>query len=121
MRIGELARRADLSRDTIRFYEKKGLIRSVPSAGASNDYRDYSEETLFTLELITEAQAAGFTIADLRTFFRQLENAHEEDFEGEVFLQQKIEDVEETIRRSRRFLKTLKEAKAALVSASDQD
>jgi DNA-binding transcriptional MerR regulator len=114
MRIGELAKRSNLSRDAIRFYERNGLIRSDPGRDASNNYRDYPEDCVPTLDMISEAQAAGFTIAELRRFMQQLDAASTTDFDGEAFLQQKIEEVEENIRRSHRFLETLKAAKAAL-------
>ncbi len=114
MRIGVLAKRASVSRDTIRFYERKGLILSRPSASATNSYRDYPEETVLTIGMIREARAAGFTIAELREFLRQMDRVMSDEFDGEAFLQQKIDEVEENIRRSRRFLKTLKATQLAL-------
>jgi len=44
MRIGELAKRSEVSRDTIRFYERNGLIFSMPSDSGTNSYREYFEE-----------------------------------------------------------------------------
>lgn len=118
MRIGELARRASVSRDTIRFYEKKGLIASLPGSSSTNNYRDYPESTVLTLELIKEARAAGMTLADLTIFIAQLEALSGTEFDGEDFLQTKIEDVEQNIRRSKKFLETLKATKKALADAS---
>ncbi|RME17709.1 MAG: MerR family transcriptional regulator [Alphaproteobacteria bacterium] len=66
MRIGELAERSGLSRDTIRFYERNGLVRSVPGSSATNNYRDYPEDNLVWLRFITGAREAGLSIADLR-------------------------------------------------------
>ena len=117
MRIGELARRTTTSRDTIRFYEKNGLLTSKPGSSSTNNYREYSEEAVFTLELIREAKAAGFTLAELVIFMSQIEASSEEDFDGEAFLQAKIEEVEAKIERSRKFLETLKLTKRALASA----
>ncbi len=114
MRIGELARRCDLSRDAIRFYERNGLINSEASDSATNSYRNYPAETVLTLDMIREAQAAGFTIAELSKFILQLETSDSGEFDGESFLQTKIDEVEENIRRSRRFLKTLRASKEAL-------
>ncbi len=113
MRIGELAKRTGTSRDTIRFYEKAGLIQSDAEAGASNTYRDYSEETVFTLDLIRDAQAAGMSLSDLTVFFHQI-LAADDDFDGDDFLAEKIAEVETRIRRSRMFLKTLKDTRTAL-------
>jgi DNA-binding transcriptional MerR regulator len=114
MRIGELSKRTSVSRDTIRFYERNGLIKSRPSASATNSYRDYSEDAELTLELIREAQAAGFTLEELRRFIAQLEASPSDGFDGEAFLEQKIREVKQKIRRSKRFLRTLRMTKQAL-------
>lgn len=66
MRIGELAERSGVSRDTIRFYERNGLIQSHPGDSATNNYRDYPEENLIRLDFFTKARDAGISIADLR-------------------------------------------------------
>ncbi|HBS03839.1 MAG TPA: MerR family transcriptional regulator, partial [Leptospiraceae bacterium] len=42
MQIGELGRQSGLSRDTLRFYEKEGLLGKVPRL--ENGYRDYPPE-----------------------------------------------------------------------------
>jgi len=114
MRIGELAKRADVSRDTIRFYERHGLIRSKPGESETNSYRDYPEETILTLELVRDAQAAGFTIAELLLFIRHLEASADPEFDADKFLDRKIEELERTIERSNRFLETLRATRDAL-------
>ncbi|MEP3276358.1 MAG: MerR family transcriptional regulator [Stappiaceae bacterium] len=121
MRIGELAKRTSISRDTIRFYEKKGLIASLSEPSPTNNYRDYPESTILTLDLIKEARAAGMTIADLTIFMEQLETLSGSEFDGETFLQQKIEEVERTIQNSKKFLETLKATKIALAAAAKTD
>jgi len=117
MLIGELAKRASVSRDTIRFYERNGLISSEPSKESTNKYREYSENVVLTLELIQDAQAAGFTISELKTFMKQMELAHQECVIGEAFLDRKIREVEANITRSQKFLETLKATRAALAAS----
>ena len=121
MRIGELSQRAAMSRDTIRFYEKNGLIASQPGMDETNNYRDYPDGTLPTLELIQEAQAAGFTIAELKKFIIQIETVGKNNFDGESFLDRKIKEVKTNIERSKRFLRTLEETKRTLDHASQPD
>ena len=116
MRIGELAKRSGLSRDTIRFYERAGLVRSEPETGGSNSYRDYSDETLLTLDIIADAQAAGMSIADLTMFLGELANVPD-GFDGDAFLARKIAEAEERLRRTRRFVKMLKQTRRALRDA----
>ena len=64
MRIGELAKRSGLAASRIRFYEASGLIKAVERS--SNGYRDYAPEAEWILELIAGAQAAGFSLDEIR-------------------------------------------------------
>jgi DNA-binding transcriptional MerR regulator len=62
MRIGELAARTGTTKDTIRFYEKVGL---VAGDRLPNGYRDFSPEMVEWLHYIRTAQALGFTLAEI--------------------------------------------------------
>jgi DNA-binding transcriptional MerR regulator len=64
MRIGELERRSGLGRDTVRFYERSGLI--TPPRRHANGYRDYDEHTLVELHFIRAAREIGFALDDIR-------------------------------------------------------
>ena len=117
MRIGELARRADVSRDTIRFYERHGLIRSSVDPGADNNYRIYPEDAVLTLEVIRDAQAAGLSIADITLFMGQF-MAQDGTADGiEAFLDAKIGEVAARLEASKRFLAMLRQTRSALARA----
>ena len=62
MHIGELALATGLSRDTLRFYEKRGLLRARRQA---NGYRDYPADAVQWLCYLRSAQALGFTLAEI--------------------------------------------------------
>lgn len=62
MLIGELATAAGISRDTLRFYERQGLIRA---RRLDNGYRDYPEEVLMLVNYIRTAQQLGFTLVEI--------------------------------------------------------
>lgn len=64
MLIKEFADRAGLTPDTIRFYEKRGLLS--PARGQSNRYRRYGEEDLEIVQQIKIGQALGFTLAEIK-------------------------------------------------------
>lgn len=66
MRIGELAEKSGISRDTIRFYERNGLITSTAGDSTTNNYRDYADDNLQWLAFVAGAREAGMSIADLR-------------------------------------------------------
>ncbi|MCG3267935.1 MerR family transcriptional regulator [Yoonia sp. I 8.24] len=70
MKIGELSERSGLSRDTIRLYEKNGLIASSASKSATNNYREYGEDVLLQLQFVGSARDVGISIADLRELMK---------------------------------------------------
>lgn len=63
MRIGEAAAAAGVPTQTIRFYERRGLLPS-PARGA-NGYREYDTSVLARLAFIRSGQAAGLALVEL--------------------------------------------------------
>jgi DNA-binding transcriptional MerR regulator len=61
--IGELARGAGVPTSTVRYYERRRLLR--PGGRSSGNYRLYDEAALERLRFIRSAQAAGFTLTDI--------------------------------------------------------
>jgi DNA-binding transcriptional MerR regulator len=64
MRIGELAKRAALSVQAIRFYERRRLIRTPRRTPAG--YRVYAEKDLESITIIKKMQRFGFKLAEIR-------------------------------------------------------
>ena len=64
MRIGQLARQAGVGVETIRFYEREGLL-DKPRRRASG-YRVYTPEFVDRIRLIKEAQHLGFSLREIR-------------------------------------------------------
>jgi len=64
MRIGEIARRSELSTSRIRFYEAHGVLPKAKRNG--NGYRDYPDSVVETLRLIHGAQILGFSLNEIR-------------------------------------------------------
>ncbi|WBS01298.1 MerR family transcriptional regulator [Pseudoduganella sp. SL102] len=62
MKIGDIAQATGISRDTLRFYEKRGLLTARRSG---NGYRDYPPEAVQWLTYIRTAQSLGFTLAEI--------------------------------------------------------
>jgi len=65
MRIGEVADAVGVPTQTIRFYERKGLLPH-PRRGP-NGYREYDASTLTLLGFIRSGQAAGLTLVEIAT------------------------------------------------------
>jgi len=64
MSIGQLARRAGVAVDTVRYYERNQLL--PPAGRLASGYRQYSDTELKRLRFIRRAKALGFTLADIR-------------------------------------------------------
>lgn len=60
----QLAHRADINLETIRFYEEKGLLPAVPRTASG--YRKFSEETIERLAFVKRAKALGFSLEEIR-------------------------------------------------------
>jgi DNA-binding transcriptional MerR regulator len=64
MLIGELARRAGVKAQTIRYYETLGLLSPVQRSASG--YRSYSAQAVEELQFIRKAQSLGFSLDDVR-------------------------------------------------------
>src|SRR5262245_53210112 len=64
--IGRLAAAFHVSIDTLRHYEREGLLK--PESKTGSGYRLYGEETLQRMRFIKHAQNCGFTLAEVRRF-----------------------------------------------------
>src|SRR5438105_5342428 len=68
MRVGEVAERAGVNVETLRYYERRGLLPEP--ARSPSGHRRYDEEAVRFLRAIKEAQALGFTLAEIEEYLR---------------------------------------------------
>ena len=68
MRSGELARLSGVSSDTLRHYERLGLLPKP--ARTSGGYRDYSADAAARVHLVRSALSVGFSLAELTTLLK---------------------------------------------------
>ena len=68
MRAGEAARRAGVNAATLRYYERRGLLPAP--ARTPSGHRHYDEDAVRFLRAIKEAQAIGFTLAEIEEYLR---------------------------------------------------
>jgi MerR family Zn(II)-responsive transcriptional regulator of zntA len=68
LRIGEVARAASVSVDTVRHYERIGVLRPAPRTDAG--YRMYSPDSIDRVRLVRRALQFGFSLTELATFLR---------------------------------------------------
>lgn len=94
MKIGELSRRTRVSTDTLRLYEKRGLIRSERMA---NGYRDFDRETERFVDLIRLGQRLGFTLSGMKEIVVAMAGQQLSTGETTKILQEKFDEVDEKI------------------------
>lgn len=70
MQIGEIAEKSGFSKDTLRYYEKIGLIQLDKKQRGDNNYRIYDSNILQKLELIKKLKRAGFTLNEIKDLMR---------------------------------------------------
>ena len=92
MKIGELAHRAEVGIDTVRYYERHGLL-PTPARLASG-YRCYDQTAVARLHFVRRAKALGFTLGEIRELLA-LSSRHEDDMGGlKAAATEKLADVE---------------------------
>ncbi|AIR90864.1 MerR family transcriptional regulator [Pseudomonas cremoricolorata] len=94
MRIGELAQACGVSRDTLRFYEARGLISAQRRA---NGYRDYPVETVQLMLFIRNAQRLGFSLEEIGSNVDALWQAADPDQAIRRLLTEKLALIEERL------------------------
>lgn len=93
LRIGELAKQAGVSVETLRFYEKQGLL-STPHRNESG-YRLYDEKMLRQVSFILRAKAVGFSLKDIADLLALEVNREQETCESvKRFAQSKLDDID---------------------------
>jgi MerR family mercuric resistance operon transcriptional regulator len=109
--IGEVAKAAEIGVETIRFYEREGLIAEPPRRASG--YRQYPREAIRRLRFIRRAKELGFTLREIGELLslrvdpsttcadvRAMARAKIEDIDGRVAELHRIKDVLERLARS---------------------
>jgi DNA-binding transcriptional MerR regulator len=107
-RSGELARLAGVSADTLRFYEKQGMLARPPRT--SGGYRIYPAEALKRVRLIRGALSLGFSVAELKQLLRQRDSGGAPCMFARKLAQTKLEAIEREMQQLQAFRKLLQKA-----------
>lgn len=111
MRAGELAESAGVSTDTLRHYERKGVLPR-PRRG-SNGYRQYPPEAVARVALVRRALAVGFTLDELARVLKVRDGGAAPCRKVRALAAEKLAEVEER-------LAELTELRAELRSTLDE-
>jgi DNA-binding transcriptional MerR regulator len=91
----ELSKMAGVSTDTLRHYERKGLLTAKR---AQNGYREYSQQALARVNLVQHALSVGFTLDELAKFLNARDQGKIPCREVRALAAEKLEELETRIR-----------------------
>lgn len=105
--IGQLARSAGVPITTLRYYERRGLLRP-PTRSGSGNYRTYGEAELERLRFIRAAQATGFALEDVATLLAFRDGDTEPCKEVQTLIAERLADVGQRLNDLQRVERVLK-------------
>lgn len=112
MNISQLAKANRISTDTVRYYEKQGLLGAP--LRQDNGYRVYTDAHVETVRFVRGAQALGFSLAEILTILPQLAAGQFGRMEIEQQLQAKMAQIDSHLRQLQRLKKELAATFASL-------
>ena len=107
MRIGELAKQVGVTPDTIRYYEREGLL--PPAERTPSGYRDYGLDAVNDLQFIRKAQALGLKLRDVREVLEISSGGKPPCEHVRATVSARLAEVEERVRELRALRATLRE------------
>jgi MerR family mercuric resistance operon transcriptional regulator len=114
LRIGKLARLANVNVQTLRFYEREGLL-SKPHRRLSG-YREYPPESIGLVRLIKRIQALGFSLKEIKAILALGRGPSTTVGDAASLLESKVEEVDAKIAE----LRELRQALAEMVKTHRQ-
>lgn len=111
LKTGELAKRAGVNVETLRFYERKGLLPEPPRR--ESGYREYPEESITRIRFIKRAQELGFSLDEIHELLALRVKAETPCAGVKDFTEKKILDVQRKIADLKVIERALKKLTAA--------
>ncbi|WP_020406067.1 MerR family transcriptional regulator [Hahella ganghwensis] len=108
LKVSELAKRAGVSADTVRFYTRQGLLS--PQRDDHNGYQLYNREDLQRLQFAKKARQLGFTVKEITSILEQSEHHHSPCPMVRDLFESKLQEVEEQIAELQTLRMHMKEA-----------
>ena len=105
LKIGDVAERGGVNLQTIRYYEREGLLPEPPRLASG--YRLFPEAAVRRVRFIKRAQELGFSLAEIRELLSLRENANAGAQDLRERARAKVADIEEKIRTLRAMKKAL--------------
>src|SRR5262245_10174843 len=105
LKIGAVARRAGIGVETLRFYERSGLLDRP--ARTEGGYRLYDAGALKTLEFIKRAQSLGFTLEEIKRIIAESRAGQRPCAEVRETVRRRLAELDEQMAQIRRYRNAL--------------
>lgn len=115
MKIGELARKTELTVDAIRFYEKQNLIKS--QGRTDGGYREFAPETVELLHFISKCRALDISLPEIRKLLQVRSRSAKSCREANIVIDDQLAKLRQRIKE----LKKLERQLAELRSVCNQE
>lgn len=106
LKIGEVAKRSEVGVETVRYYERQGLLAEperLPSG-----YRQYDESVVARLQFIRNAKELGFTLAEIKELIGLWFDVNTKCIHVRQRSEQKVIDIDDKIRLLQKMKRSLK-------------
>lgn len=118
MTIGEIAAKTNLAESTLRYYEKKGLIRVARDQGGR---RDYAESDIEWIRFIQRLKETGMQLVDIRLYSTLRYQGESTMPERMEMLQRHREYVEQQLRKWQEYMQNLEDKIAFYQGAIEEN
>lgn len=105
LRIGEVAKLSGIGIETLRFYERSGLLGRPARTGSG--YRLYDSEVLERLDFIKRSQVLGFSLDEIRQIIAEKQAGGSPCRSVREVVRTRLQEVDERLREIRRYRKDL--------------
>ncbi len=109
--IGKVASQAGVGVETVRFYERQGLIAEPPRRASG--YRQYPPETPARIRFVRRAKLLGFTLKEIKELLSLRASPNSRCTDVRLRAEAKFEDIQQKIRDLKKMNKALKQLIAA--------
>lgn len=105
LKIGEVAKRTGIGIETLRFYERSGLLHRP--ARTEGGYRLYDTEALSTLDFIKRAQTLGFTLDEIKRIIAESRAGQSPCAEVREVVRQRLAELDERLTQMQQYREEL--------------
>ena len=108
MRVNQVAKKTEVSADTVRYYTRIGFLN--PSKDCSNGYKNYSQADVQRLRFIISARHLGFTVEDIGEILGEAGKGKTACPLVRKIIEQRLEEIEKRFKETQMLLTRMKAA-----------